>query len=174
MYEEQNPESRRALFSDPHLHPLPHRERRQELWIEYETTSCRFLCHSERSEESRIFLGANHCTLNHGSDRCVGRRNFSASPLGRGRRAQRAPGEGASLQLDASIATAPASIQLDACALTRRSRTHVDLSRGERYIQRASFARDSRFRLCSHRFAEPTQSSPFGDELIQPHRAATR
>jgi hypothetical protein len=25
------------------------------------------LCHSERSEEPRIFLGANYCTLNHGS-----------------------------------------------------------------------------------------------------------
>jgi hypothetical protein len=39
------------------------------------------LCHSERSEESRIFLGANRCTLNHGAnaanagsskDQCVG------------------------------------------------------------------------------------------------------
>src|SRR5277367_636307 len=26
-----------------------------------------FLCHSERSEEPRIFLGANHRALNHGS-----------------------------------------------------------------------------------------------------------
>ena len=26
---EQNPESRSALDKDPHLHPLPHRERRQ-------------------------------------------------------------------------------------------------------------------------------------------------
>jgi len=25
------------------------------------------LCHSERSEESRIFLDAKYCTLNHGS-----------------------------------------------------------------------------------------------------------
>jgi hypothetical protein len=40
-----------------------------------------FLCHSERSEESRIFLGANQCTLNYGAtatqaggseDQCVG------------------------------------------------------------------------------------------------------
>jgi hypothetical protein len=28
--QEQNPESRRALYSDPHLHPLPYRERRTE------------------------------------------------------------------------------------------------------------------------------------------------
>src|SRR5277367_5620324 len=50
--------------------------------IANETTSCRLLCHSERSEESRIFLDANHCTLNHGStaakaggseDQCVGK-----------------------------------------------------------------------------------------------------
>jgi lipoate-protein ligase B len=31
--QEQNPESRRALYSDPHLHPLPHRERRQNTHI---------------------------------------------------------------------------------------------------------------------------------------------
>src|SRR5277367_6434181 len=47
------------------------------------------------------------------------RAKFRTSPPGRGRRALRASGEGASIQLDAS-------------ALTRRSRTHVDLSRGER------------------------------------------
>src|SRR5271154_6538479 len=90
MYEEQNPESRRALFSDPHLHPFPYRERRQKLWIEYETTSCRVLCHSERSEESRIFLGANRCTLNHGATaakascsevQCVGESGILRSAL---------------------------------------------------------------------------------------------
>src|SRR5208282_1273316 len=44
----------RALDKDSHLDPLPCRERGR-------------FCHSERSEESRIFLDANHCTLNHGS-----------------------------------------------------------------------------------------------------------
>jgi hypothetical protein len=29
--ERQNPESRRALYLDPHLHPLPHGERRQRV-----------------------------------------------------------------------------------------------------------------------------------------------
>jgi len=44
--------------------------------------------------------------------------SYNTSPPGRGRRALRAPGEGA-------------SIQLDPCALTRRSRTLVDLSPAE-------------------------------------------
>src|SRR5208282_6933887 len=33
----------------------------------FPSAPCRLLCHSERSEESRIFLSANHRTLNHGS-----------------------------------------------------------------------------------------------------------
>ena len=49
-----NRAQRCALDKDPHLNPLPCSERGK-------------ICHSERSEESRIFLDANHCTLNHGS-----------------------------------------------------------------------------------------------------------
>jgi hypothetical protein len=57
--QEQNPESRRALYSDPHLHPLPYRERRQRRNSEsrsamYLESRVHSLFYGERTQTGRL------------------------------------------------------------------------------------------------------------------------